>query len=236
MRRFTWLHGGAALLLTLLIVMILVPAIRAAREAARQSTCSCRLKQIALALQEYHDEYGSLPPPYLTDGNGRRTVSWRVLILPYIEQGDLYRQFHLSEPWNSPHNSKLTSQMPEIFECPRHVRSGGYSSFVAVVGKGTVWRASKPVSHDEIKDGMSVTVLVAETSDPVLWTEPRDIEVGSDFNASKLGKIVADHTKGEEGRLYSFVDGADQLLDLKPAELKPLLTIDGGEKVEYPLR
>src|SRR5262245_18129478 len=106
-----------------LLVLLLLPLSRGgSREAARRMQCSNHLKQIGLALQNYHDVYGSLPPAYIADANGKPLHSWRVLILPFLGERNLYEAYQFDEPWNGPSNSKLAEQVPACYRCPS--RSG----------------------------------------------------------------------------------------------------------------
>ena len=88
-------------------VALFLPTVRTAREAARRSSCSNNLKQIGIALQNYADTYGSLPPAYSVDANGNRLHSWRTLILPFLEANPLYSTIDLSKPWDDPANEAL---------------------------------------------------------------------------------------------------------------------------------
>jgi hypothetical protein len=101
------------------LLVLLWPAVEAAREAARRSSCNCNLKQIGLGLQTYADAYKCFPPAYTTDATGNRMHRWRVLILPYVEQKALYAQYDFSEPWDGPHNRLLAKYMPPFYRCPR---------------------------------------------------------------------------------------------------------------------
>ena len=87
----------------------------AALESTRRQQRMQQFKQIALALLTCVDANKHLPPPAISDQNGRRLLSWRVVILPCLEQNDLYKQFHLDEPWDSPHNLALARSMPEVY-------------------------------------------------------------------------------------------------------------------------
>ena len=103
---------------TLLTVAMLLPAYRSAHEAARRARCVNNLKQIGLALHNYHDTYNVFPAAAITDPQGRPLLSWRVAILPFLEQAALYNKFHLDEPWNSPHNLTLVNEWPNLYACP----------------------------------------------------------------------------------------------------------------------
>src|SRR5207249_2796575 len=84
------------------------------RIAGRRTVSQNNLKQIGLAMHNYHDTYRHFPPQALTDKNGKPLLSWRVAVLPFIEQDNLYRQFKLDEPWDSEHNRKLLERMPKL--------------------------------------------------------------------------------------------------------------------------
>lgn len=166
-------------LVLLLPVSLLLPAISTAREAARRMHCSANLKQIAYALHNYHDLYGSLPPAYAADDEGRPTHSWRVLILPFIDEQRLYDQYRFDEPWDSLHNRTLADQMPGMFVCPSnaHRHSGEVTapSYVAVLGADTAWPWNRGRSFGEFVDEPASTLLAMEYhGEPIEWTDPRD--------------------------------------------------------------
>ena len=100
---------------------------------------------MGVALLTYHDTYGSFPPAYIADDQGRPMHSWRVLILPYLEEKSLYDRYDFSEPWDGPDNSQLAAEMPKVYRC----RSDSCSlsptdtSYLAVVGDGTIWPGAK---------------------------------------------------------------------------------------------
>jgi len=102
-----------------LAALLLMPAIRSASEAARRSQCTNNLKYIGIALWNYHEVHGCLPPAAITDKDGKPLLSWRVAILPYSEHEKLYAKFHLDEPWDSPHNIALLDSMPASYTVPR---------------------------------------------------------------------------------------------------------------------
>ncbi|MBM4090163.1 MAG: DUF1559 domain-containing protein, partial [Planctomycetes bacterium] len=101
-----------------ILVALLLPAVQSAREAARRTSSSNNLKQIALAMHNYHDVYKKFPPRASLDANGKPLLSWRVHILPFVEEVALYEQFKLDEPWDSPHNSQLIDKMPRVYQNP----------------------------------------------------------------------------------------------------------------------
>ena len=95
------------------VAKTLTPAITAARAAARRAMSSNNLKQIGLALHNYQDANGHFPAPALLGGAQKRIpYSWRVAILPYLDQNELYKQYSFDEPWDGPNNRKLIDKMP----------------------------------------------------------------------------------------------------------------------------
>ena len=108
------------------------------------------LRQVSLALQQYCLVNGSYPPSFVTDKNGKPLYSWRVLVLPYLDQVDLFDAFNLDEAWDSPHNRPLSDTRINVFTCPRNMnRSGCETNFFAVVGPGTSfgWLSHFAIRH-----------------------------------------------------------------------------------------
>src|SRR5207249_2954876 len=113
------------------------------------------LKQIGLAMHSYHDTYKHLPMHAIYSKDGKTPLlSWRVAILPYIEQNNLYMQFKLDEPWDSAHNKKLLEMMPKTYQMP-NVEGGQPSTtrYLAFTGKGTVFEGTKGIRIQDITDG-----------------------------------------------------------------------------------
>ena len=162
------------------LVALLLPAVQAAREAARRTQCSNNLKQIALAFHNYHDTYGAFPPAYIPDENGQPKHSWRVLILPFLEQSPIYEQYNFDEPWNSPNNMAVTSQAVPVYSCPSSPAGSPGStetSYMVIAGPGTVFDADKACKMSEIMDGTSNTLMVVEVKGTgVNWAEPKDLD------------------------------------------------------------
>jgi type II secretion system protein G len=155
---------------------LLLPAVSSAREAGRRSQCANNLKQIDLALLNYEQAHRSFPPAYTVDKNGKPLLSWRVLILPYLEQEPLYRQFHLDEPWDSEHNKKLIVDLP-LYRCPSGRLLPGKTTYLTVRGKDTIFPGSeKDIDLAAIRDGTSNTIAVVDAGDQsaVDWTRPDD--------------------------------------------------------------
>ncbi|HET6574480.1 MAG TPA: DUF1559 domain-containing protein [Fimbriiglobus sp.] len=188
-------------------VGLLLPAVQKVREAAARTQSANNLKQIGLAMHNYHDANGSLPPAAIVDRKGKKLLSWRVMILPYIEQDALYRQFKLDEPWDSEHNKKLIPLMPRIYADPRMPAEPGKTYYKVFVGKdaGFDWIKARKLPAD-FPDGTSNTIMTVAAGDPVIWTKPDDIE----FDAEKG---VPDLSKPFPNVLVGMFDGSVRTLN-----------------------
>ncbi|MGY8770283.1 MAG: DUF1559 domain-containing protein [Pirellulales bacterium] len=164
-----WLSLGASMVQT-----------NGAGEAARRMQCTNNLKQISLAFHNYHDEFGSFPPPYLADEDGVPMHSWRVLLLPYLEEGVRYKKYDFTEPWNGPSNVKLLDPIPDVYQCPSvhyDEKHKNCTCYLAIVGPDSVWAEGKTRSFRDIVDGTSNTLLMTEFSESkTYWLQPSDIE------------------------------------------------------------
>ena len=205
---------------------------RAATAASRRSVCVDHMKQFGLALHNYHAAHGHFPPAASRGKDGKPLLSWRVLILPYIEQQALFNEFHLDEPWDSDHNKTLIARMPEVYACPdeaRKLRKAGKTTYLAPVGKATIFDGSDGVKIKDVTDGTSNTILVVDASDSlaVTWTKPDDWEVDPDMHKAAL---FGHHFRGTN---FTFADGGIRFLKstIKDATLRILLTRAGGEVV-----
>ena len=153
------------------------------QESAIRSVCINNEKQITLALHNYHSSHTNLfPPAYSTGPDGKPLLSWRVLILPYLEQGSLYKEFHLDEPWDSPHNRALIARMPEVYRCPMESAAAareGKTRYVAPRPEYLPPRRPAGIGIKEITDGTSNTIAFIDGGDDraVTWTRPDDWDV-----------------------------------------------------------
>jgi hypothetical protein len=153
------------------------------------------LKQIGLAMSNYADSHnGRLPPAVLYDKSGKPLHSWRVLLLPYLEEDHLYKEFHLEEPWDSPHNLKLQSRIPKVFQLlPRgyagETPAGPSETLIQVfVGKGTAFEGTQGLRlPEDFPDGTSNTILLIEAGKGVPWTKPADLAYGAGQPLPSLG-------------------------------------------------
>lgn len=232
--RFVW--ATLLLLLTGCLWPLLPAIVPYDHLVNRRSQCISNLKYIGLGLQNYADVYSCFPPAYQTDESGKPMHSWRVLILPFIEQQALYDRYDFNEPWNGPHNSLLAKEMPPIYRCPSNTANNGTTTdYVAIVGPETMWQADHGAKFSEIKDRTSMTIAVVEASGAKInWMEPRDLPfsaVSHGINAKQGGGISSAHPGAV---IALFADGHVQTLEQKlPLDvLKALCTKAGGETIE----
>jgi hypothetical protein len=190
------------------------------QQAAQRTVIVNNFKQVALAVHNYHDAMGQMPFPAIgKNGLLRRgdtpLLSWRVAILPYIEQDNLYRQFKLDEPWDSEHNLKLLPSMPKIYAPHKGTKVEAGHTFVQIftgpeaMGIGMRIPASFP-------DGTSNTIMVTESGTSVPWTKPDDIPFDSKKDLPKLGASFGDQL------IIALCDGSVSMIDMKKVKEKTL--------------
>jgi len=174
------------------LVALLLPAVQAAREAARRTQCANNFRQLMLALHTYADTHGRFPAQANYDQDGKPLLSWRVHILPMVGEQALYDQFHLDEPWDSPHNKTLVARMPALFRCPSSpMADPGKTTYLAASGKGLFMDGKEGLKVASIRDGTSRTIALVEVADEhaVIWTKPEDLEYDPKQPMAKLGSF-----------------------------------------------
>ena len=194
-----------------LLYALMIPFTRDVRPTARRVYCRNNLKQIALALHNYHDAYGSLPPASTIDANGKPLHSWRTLILPYLEQQALYNTIDLSEPWNHPTNSQAFKTQLPIYRCPASELPPSYTSYLASVGENSCFLPTNPRPLSEITDGTSNTLLVVEFPNEyaVHWMSPLDADEDMIVGFASLGTLA--HPGGTQ---VALADGSVRYVSL----------------------
>jgi hypothetical protein len=209
--------------------LVTVP-VRQAREAARRSQCTNNLKQIGLAMHDYYRASGTFPPAYSKSPDGKRLLSWRVLILPFLGQKSLYDEFHTDEPWDSEHNKTLISRMPGVYHCPSGSPTPareGKTSYLTPRGPETIFPGALGIKLQDITDGTSNTIFVVDASDAaaVTWTKPDDWDISAQLGAQSL---FGHHPKGKN---VATADGSVRFLKetVTPKVLNNLTTRNGGE-------
>jgi prepilin-type processing-associated H-X9-DG protein len=222
---------------------LLVYMHRSAKRAAAYGDCRNNLRQIGLAMHNYHDKYGCFPPAYVPDENGKPKHSWRVLLLPFMEYGTLYSQYRFDEPWNGPHNVALAALKLFEYRCPSAPTppKPGITNYVMLVGLHAISDGPTARRKADITDGLDNTIMLIEVAGAdINWMEPRDLEVDKmtfrikhpgNEPATDLTDISSGHPRVAnvlfcDGSVRSLPDGID------PKLLEAMTTIDGGEAVD----
>ncbi|MDR0869849.1 MAG: DUF1559 domain-containing protein [Planctomycetaceae bacterium] len=226
---------------------LLLPAVQAAREAARRMQCTNVEKQIGLAIHNYHDTLGGLPPLYTVDKDGKPLHSWRVLILPFMEEEQLYEKIRLNEPWDSAYNKQFHNLVIDCYQCPSCQKKPGGCTYSAIVGGGLI-PAKKAGDRTggnlgRITDGTSNTLAIVEVKEPFCWMDPTaDITIDEFVKGIRKSGINKKEEKGNPQKTGSFHPGGVNVLffdgsvrfisdTINEELLKALATPDGGESL-----
>lgn len=213
------------------LVAAAAPPLEQAHANAKRRLSANNLKHLTLAMHSHHHVRKSFPAVGNTDDQGNLLLSWRVHVLPFLEETELYKQFHLDEPWDSPHNRKLIDKMPEVYRCPASglKQKQGLSTYRVLAGEETVFPGPEGVPLKEIKDGTSHTILAVEVDDAhaVVWTKPEGLPLDPKNPAKGLGGQF----KG--GFNAAFCDGSVRFIheSIDPKILYALFTRAGREVV-----
>jgi hypothetical protein len=217
---------------------------------------SNNLKQITLAMHNFNDSYGRLPPAVVYNREGKPLYSWRVLILPFVEQANIYQQFHFNEAWDSPHNQNLLASMPKMYAHPGKTSAtethyqvfDGTEGFpspaftsgvrhgplvecrVGIPGQyqGQVFEAGMSSAIPRsFPDGTSNTIMVIEADNAVPWSKPADLPFGKGVSLPPLGGLYESGTV-----LAGMADGTVHTIQRKTISettLRAAITANGGE-------
>jgi hypothetical protein len=195
-------------------------------KARARAKSSNNLKQILLAVHNFHDANGKFPND-VYDANGKAILSWRVQLLPYLEHDNLWKQFRMDEPWDGKNNKPLLEKMPEIFASPRvKVKAKGYTVYQSFAGKNCLFGSNREFRFTSITDGTSNTLFAVEATAAVPWTKPADIPFDEKKDLPDFGKAF------DSTPLAGLCDGSARVLDTKKismATLKAAVTPNGGE-------
>jgi hypothetical protein len=184
-----------------------------------------------LAVANYHDTYGRYPPAVTYDAGGRHAHSWRIVVLPFLEQRELFEAYSFDEPWDGPNNSRLATRMPQLFAFAGTFESGKTTStnFVAITGAETVWPPGSGMIQSDIGDGLSNTIQFAEYNGPAIhWMAPADLEFATmSFVPGDPAGIDSQYLEPA----VSTADGAVKRLsaEMSPQELRAMCTANGHE-------
>jgi prepilin-type processing-associated H-X9-DG protein len=237
-----WLETATTIILVGVILAVLAfigwqyrQARRRFRAAARLAECERKLKNIGVGMRDFADAHGRFPSAYVADEDGRPMHSWRVLVLPNMEEQELYEQYDFDQPWDDPDNLALAENIAAHYLCPSAPNDKpSYTNYVMIVGPGTISDGPNSVERTDITDGTSHTIMVVEVGNSgINCLEPRDL------NAEKINYRINDPA-GEGisschpgGAAVLFCDGSVRFVkeSTDPKTVKALTTIAGGEDI-----
>ena len=228
-----------AFFLFILYAVIVPTGVIHPRSAAWRTQCKNNLKQIGLGFHNYSDVYSTFPPAQL----GRPASSWRIALLPYIEEEEVAGIYDLTQTWDSAANEPLQRKQVRSYSCPSRPTSFDsagrfFTSYVVPTGEETIFSSQQGTPFSEIKDGTSNTLLVVEAcGTEIIWTKPQDVELSSyersvNGPGSRKGQsnsMISSWHKG--GAQVLLADGSARFLsdDIDPKILRSLLTKGAGD-------
>lgn len=217
--RLRTLIGGVSVAAIVLGFAIQMRA--SALRQARQSACDGNLSRITTALVQYNDYFGVLPPAYTTDKHGRRLHSWRVLLLPFIDRGDLYARFALDQPWDSAYNSRLLHKMPPEYQCHNDTTAKPWeTSYLVAVASKTAFPGKRAFSLSGLKKPLSELALVAEVHrSRISWSEPNDIDLSTVDLNDLIAQLHEQSHSDPDGAGIGIADGTAVRLHLRRVEI-----------------
>jgi uncharacterized protein DUF1559 len=237
----------------LALLFLLLPAVQSMRDAEARVRNSSNLTQIIFAMHGYQDAHHKLPPAVVFDANGRPLHSWRVLILPFMEQNVLFQQFHLDEPWDSPHNRQFLKAMPAQLahpndpdgaeaglthyqgfaatgpEQPSPIFSSttlGMEPFLIGLPNQNLFASRSLNMKGGLPDGVSNTIFVTEAEDAVPWTKPVDMPYSPTAPLPRLKRLSGGFC------CFGMGDGSVHFInldDISERTLRDAITANDGQ-------
>lgn len=211
-----------------LLVALLLPAQRTAREPARRAQCVNNLKQIALGLLNYQSTFGEFPPAYTADDEGNRLHSWRTMILPYIEQVGLHKRVDFGRPWNDPANKAALDTVVPVYVCPSFAGPANHTTYFAVIVPGSCIQPTEGRKLSDITDPHDSTIMVIEvdTEHSVPWMSPTDADLDLILGLAKSESLAHSGRYSAatvNGRVFSVETSVDA------NKLRAMISIAGGD-------
>ena len=215
-----------------LMVGLTLPAIQSARAAARRTQSANNMKQMGLAMHNYHAVHKKFPSTVMTAEDGKTKYSWQVALLPYLDQKPLFDAYDFTKPWDSENNLKILNRMPNVFRHPNEGAGVTTSSYYALIGENTgLGNGDKAVGLRDIVDGSSNTALVFDAKRAVPWTKPEDIKYSTDEDVPALGGYEPG------GFNVLLADGSVRFVAQSVDEktLRAIISRNGKEVFDFPL-
>ena len=171
---------------------------------AQRNQATNNLKQIGIAMHNFHDVHARFPAASVKDEDGKPLLSWRVQLLPFIDQAPLFDQFRMDEPWDSLHNKALIKHLPPTYIAPGSEAGAGKTNYLGLHHEKGIFHDGDGTRISDIRDGTSNTIMMVEADDDhaVIWTKPDDLEFDEKKPHAGLGKLRKD------GFLAAMCDGA----------------------------
>lgn len=201
--------------------------------AAALTNSKNHLKQLAIAIHNFHDVHNAMPPAVIRGPDGKPWHSWRVLILPYLEESALYNEYRWDEPWDGPNNSKLLDRMPAVYADPVHGASNPnhYAHYAAVTGPNAAFttmgialdanakdrplqnlRGRGSLGFRDFTDGLSNTIMFGSVGPEakIPWMKPEDVVFEDSFpRPGEKGSFAAPYTSGgRSAGVFARCDGS----------------------------
>lgn len=209
---------------------LVLPALKSAREQAMAMQSMNNLRQIAIALQNYEATHRAFPAAVILGPDGKTPHSWRVAILPFIEEQALYNQYKFDEPWDSENNKKVAATIPQVYRSANATNGANCASYVALTHPDGVFNATpaaKGTAIRQVTDGLSKTIAIVEANAEIPWTKPEDLPLVDGQPLPQLG------LPGASAFNAAFCDGAVQQLTTKLTdEFRKLVTKSDGNVVD----
>ncbi|MBX3424549.1 MAG: DUF1559 domain-containing protein [Pirellulales bacterium] len=209
---------------------LLLPAVQAARDAARWQADLNNMKQISLGILNYESAFRTMPQDIVAE-DGTPLLSWRVAILPFVEEQALYEQLRRDEPWNSPHNAQVLAAAgtPAVYQSNSDPSPPGTTRFLGLKGPGTIFEGARKLTFAGIRDGTSQTVafVQVEPGAAIEWAKPADLP----FDPAQPKRGLSD----PRGFAAAWCDGSVRRVAATIADevLVKLSTRAGGELIEW---
>ncbi|HBO43058.1 MAG TPA: prepilin-type cleavage/methylation domain-containing protein [Planctomycetaceae bacterium] len=236
------------------LVALLLPAVQAAREAARRIACANNLRQVGVGLLHYHDGYGTFPPGCVEHRSfvrGGRQLAWSALLLPFLEQESIYAMLDVNQGFDSPANKAGAAHVLAVYVCPTNPRESMHVDGRAVCDYGGIFGQrlvsgsgfangtmlyDSPVSIGDITDGTSTTLVVAEDglSGDMQWINGLNVfQQAFPINRAPRGENEIRSLHGGGGAHGLFGDGTVRFLaeTIDITVLAAICTRAGGEIV-----
>lgn len=213
----------------MLLLFLLVPARRNARGAARRVQCMNNLRNITVALLNYQNANGSLPPAYTVDANGKKLHSWRTLILPFIDEQSAYDAIDLSKPWNDPANVAAHKKCPDVFRCPSSDMAPGHTTYMGITGADALFCDAEPRQFSDVSNLSEVLMVIeVSTKDAVHWMAPQDTDESFVLNFGAETELA--HAGGTSA---AFGDGSVRFLSkqLSDQERQAMISVSYAPQV-----